>query len=125
MKVKEESEKKTGLEFNIQEMKIMATGSITSWQIDGKKVETGTDFIFFGSKVTVDGEYNHKAQRHLLLERKEMANLYSILKSRDITLPKQDCRVKTMVFALVVYRCESWNLKKTECRRIDAFEVWS
>ena len=91
MKVKEESEKKkkTALEFNIQEMKIMASGSITSWQIDGKKVETWTDFIFFGSKVTVDGEYNHKAQRHLLLGRKEMANLYSILKSRDITLPKK------------------------------------
>ena len=81
--------KKTALEFNIQEMKIMASGSITSWQIDGKKVETWTDFIFFGSKVTVDGEYNHKAQRHLLLGRKEMANLYSILKSRDITLPKK------------------------------------
>ena len=91
MKVKEESEKKkkTALEFNSQEMKIMASGSITSWQIDGKKVETWTDFIFFGSKVTVDGEYNHKAQRHLLLGRKEMANLYSILKSRDITLPKK------------------------------------
>ena len=103
----------------------MASGPITSWQIDGEKVETGTDFIFFGSKVTVDGEYNHKAQRHLLLEGKEMANLCNILKSRDITLPKQVCRVKTMVFALVVYRCESWNLKKAECRRIDAFEVWS
>ena len=124
MKVKEESEK-IGLEFNIQEMKIMASSSIALWQIDGKKVETVTDFICFGSKVTVDGDCNHKTQRHLLLRRIEMTNLYSILKSRDITLPKKMCRVKTMVFPLVMYGCERWTLKKAECQRINAFEVWS
>ena len=97
MKVKEESEK-VGVKLNIQKTKIMASGPITSWQIDGKKVETGTDFIFFGSKVTVDGEYNHKAQRHLLLGRKVMTNLDSVLKSRDITLPIKVHLVKAMVF---------------------------
>ena len=91
----------------------------------GKKVVTVTDFICFGSKVTVDGDCNHKNQRHLLLRRTEMTNLYSILKSRDITLPKKMCRVKTMVFPLVMYGCESWTLKKAECQRINAFEVWS
>ena len=124
MKVIEENEK-VGLKLNIQKMKIMASGPITSWEIDGETVETVTDFIFFGSKVIADGEWSHEIQRCLLLGRKVMTNLDSILKSRDITLPTKVHLVKAMVFALVVYRYESWNLKKTECRRIDAFEVWS
>ena len=118
MKVKEESEK-IGLKFNIQKTKIMASGPITSWQIDG---ETMSDIIFLGSKITAHGDCSHK--RCLLLGRKVMANLNSILKSRDITLSTKVHLVKAMVFPVVVYRCESWTIKKAECRRIDAFELW-
>ena len=110
MKVKEESEK-VGLKLNIQKMKIMATGSITSWEIDG---ETVSDFILGGSKITADGDCSHEIKRHLLLERKVMANLDSILKSRDITLPTKVHLVKAMVFPVVMYRCESWTIKKAE-----------
>ena len=113
-----------GLKFNIQKTKIMASGSITSWQIDGETVETVRDFIFLGSKITVDGDCSHKIKRHLLLGRKAMTKLDSILKSRDITLPKKVRLVKAMVFPVVVYGCESWTIKKAECRRIDAFELW-
>ena len=123
MKVKEESEK-VGLKLNIQKTKIMASGSITSWQIDGKTVEPVTDFIFLGSKITADGECSHEIKRRLLLGRKVKTNLDSILKSRDITLPKKVCLVKAMVFPVVMYGCESWTVKKTEHQRIDAFEVW-
>ena len=122
MKVKEESEK-VGLKLNIQKTKIMASGPITSWQIDRETVETVTDFIFLGSKITVGGEYSHEIKRHLLLGRKVVTNLDSILKSRDITLPTKVCLVKAMVFPIVVYGCESWTIKKAECRRIDAFEL--
>ena len=122
MKVKEESEK-AGLKLNIQKTKIMASGPITSWQIDRETVETVTDFIFLGSKITVGGEYSHEIKRHLLLGRKVVTNLNSILKSRDITLPTKVCLVKAMVFPIVVYGCESWTIKKAECRRIDAFEL--
>ena len=111
MKVKEESEK-VGLKLNIQKTKIMASGPITSWQIDG---ETVSDFIFCGSRITADGDCSHEIKRHLLLGRKVMNNLDSILKSRDITLPKMVCLVKTMVFPVVMYRCESWTIKKAEC----------
>ena len=121
MKVKEESEK-VGLKFNIQKTKIMAFGPITSWQIDGETVET--DFIFWGSKITADGDWNHEIKRHLLLRRKVMTNLGSILKSRDIILPTKVRLVKTMVFPVVMYGCESWTIKKAECWRIDAFELW-
>ena len=123
MKVKEESEK-VGLKLNIQKTKIMASGSITSWQIDGETVEMVTDFIFWGSKITADGNCNHEIKRCLLFGRKVMTKLDSILKSRDITLPTKVCLVKTMVFTMVMYGCESWTIKKAECRRIDAFELW-
>ena len=122
MKVKEESEK-VGLKLNIQKTKIMASGPITSWQRDGETVETVTDFILGGSKITEDGDCSHEIKRHLFLGRKAMTNLDSILKSRDITLPTKVHLVKSMVFPIVMYGCESWTLKKTECRRIDAFEL--
>ncbi|XDC71902.1 hypothetical protein R6Z07F_003075 [Ovis aries] len=123
MKVKEESEK-VGLKHNIQKMKITASSLITSWQIDGEMIETVTDFIFLGYKITTDGDCRHEIKRCLLLERKPMTNLDSILKSRDITLPTKVCLVKAMVFPAVVYGCDSWTIKKAECRRIDAFELW-
>ena len=123
MKVKEESEK-VGLKLNIQKMKIMASGPITSWEIDGETVETVSDFILGGSKITADGDCSHEIKRHLLLGRKVMTNLDSIFKSRDITLPIKVCLVKAMVFPVVMYGCESWTVKKAECRRIDAFELW-
>ena len=119
-KVKEESEK-VGLKLNIQKMKIMASGPITSWQIDG---ETVADFIFLGSKITADGNCSHDIKRRLLLGRKVMSNLDSIFKSRDITLPTKVRLVKTMVFPVVMYGCESWTVKKAERQRIDAFELW-
>ena len=119
MKVKEESEK-VGLKLNIQKTKIMASGPITSWQIDG---ETVADFIFGGSKITADGDCSHEIRRHLLLGRKVMTNLVSILKSRDITLPAKIHLVKAMVFPVVIYGCESWTIKKSEHQRIDAFEL--
>ena len=120
MKVKEESEK-VGLKLNIQKAKIMASSPITSWQIDG---ETVADFIFLGSKITAHGDCSHEMKRHLLLGRKVMTNLESILKSRDITLPTKVRLVKAMVFPVVMYGCESWTIKKAEHRRIDAFELW-
>ena len=123
MKVKEESEK-VGLKLNIQKTKIMASGPITSWQIDGETMETVTDFTFGGSKITADGDCSHEIKRCLLLGRKAMTNLDSILKNRDITLPTIVHLVKTMVFPIVMYGCESWTIKKTECWRIDAFELW-
>ena len=123
MKGKEQSEK-VGLKLNIQKTKIMASGSITSWQIDGEIVEIVTDFTFLGSKITADGDCNHEIKRFLLLGRKAMTNLDSILKSRDITLPTKVHLVKAMVFPVVMYGCESWTIKKAECRRIDAFELW-
>ena len=123
MKVKEESEK-VGLKLNIQKTKIMASGPITSWQIDGGTVGTVTDFIFGGSKITADGDCSHEIKRHLLLGRKTMTNLDSILKSTDITLPTNVYLVKAIVFSVVMYGCESWAVKKAECRRIDAFELW-
>ena len=123
MKVKEESEK-VGLKLNIQKTKIMASGPITSWQIDGKTVQTVTDFIFWGSKITADGDCSHQIKRRLLLERKVMINLDSILKSRDITLPTKVCLVKAMIFPVVMYGCESWTIKKAECWRTNAFELW-
>ena len=123
MKVKEESEK-VGLKLNIQKTKFMASGPITSWQIDGETVETVSDFIFFGSKITADGDCSHEIKRRLLLERKVMTNLDSILKSRDITLSTKVCLVKAVVFPAVMYGYESWTVKKAECRRIDAFELW-
>ena len=113
MKVKEESEK-VGLKLNIQKTKIMASGPITSWQIDGETMETVTDFIILGSKITADGDYSHEIKRHLLRGRKVMTNLDSILKSRDITLPTKVCPVKAMVFPVVRYGCESWTVKKAE-----------
>ena len=118
--MKEESEK-VGLKLNIQKTKIMVSGPITSWQIDG---ETMRDFIFLGSKITADGDCSHEIKRHLLLGRKAMTNLDSILKSRDITLPTKVHLVKAMVFPVVMYGCESWTVKKAERRRIDAFELW-
>ena len=114
MKVKEESEK-VGLKLNIQKNKIMASGPITSWQIDGETVETMADFIFLGSKITADGDCSHEIKRCLLLGRKAMTNLDSILKSRDITLSTKDSLVKAMVFPVVMYGCESWTIKKAEC----------
>ena len=123
MKVKEESEK-VDLRLNIQKTKIMASGPITSWEIDGETVETVSDFIFGGFKMTTDGDCSHEIKRCLLLGRKVMTNLDSIFKSRDITLPTKLCLVKAMVFPVVMYRCESWTVKKAECRRIDAFELW-
>ena len=123
MKVKEKSEK-VGLKLNIQKTKIMASSPITSWQIDRKTVETVADFILGGSKITADGDYSHEIKRHLLLGRKVMSNLDSILKSRDITLSTKVCLVKAMVFPVVMYGCESWTIKKAEHRRIDDFELW-
>ena len=123
MKVKEESEK-VGLKLNIQRIKIMASGPITSWEIDGETVETVADFILGGSKITADGDCSHESKRCLLLGRKVMTNLDSIFKSRDITLPTKSCLVKAMVFPVVMYGCESWTVKKAERRRIDAFELW-
>ena len=119
MNVKEESEK-VGLKFNIQKKKIMASGPITSWEIDGET----TDFIFLGSKITADGDCSHEIKRCLLLGRKVMSNLDSIFKSRDITLPTEVRLIKAMVFPVVMYGCESWTVKKAECRRIEAFELW-
>ena len=123
MKVKEESEK-VGLKLNIQKTKIMASIHITSWQIDGETVETVADFVFLGSQITADGDFSHEIKRCLLLGRKVMTNLDSILKSRDITLPTKVHLVKAMVFPVVMYGCESWMVKKAECRKIDAFELW-
>ena len=123
MKVKEESEK-AGLKLNIQKTKIMASGPITSCQIDGKTVETVSDFIFLGSKITADSDCSHEIKRRLLLGRKVVTNLDSIFKSRDITLPTKVRLVKAMVFPVVMYGCESWTVEKAEHRRIDAFELW-
>ena len=123
MKVREESEK-VALKLNIQKMKIMASGPITSWEIDGETVETVSDFIFLGSKITADGDYSHEIKRRLLLGRKVTINLDNIFKSRDITLPKKVRLVKAMVFPVVLYGCESWTVKNAECQRIDAFELW-
>ena len=123
MKVKEESEK-VGLKLNIQKTKIMASGPITSWQIDGETVETVADFIFGGSKITADGDCSHEIKRRLLLGRKVMTSLDSIFKSRDITLPIKVHLVKAMVFPIVMYECENWTIKKAECWRINAFELW-
>ena len=123
MKVKEESEK-VGLKLNIQKTKIMISSPITSWQIDGETVETVADFIFGGSKITAGGDCSHEMKRRLLLGRKVMANLESILKSRDIALPTEVHLFKAMVFPVVMYGCESWTVRKAECRRIDAFELW-
>ena len=120
MKVKEESEK-VGLKLNIQKMKIMESGPIISWQIDG---ETVSDFIFWGFKITADGDCSHEIKRFLLLGRKVLSNLNSLLKSRDITLSTKVHLVKSMVFPGVMYGCESWTIKKTECQRIDAFKLW-
>ena len=123
MKVEEESEK-AGLKLNIQKTKIMASGPITSWEIDRETVETVSDFIFWGSKITADGDCSHEIKRRLLLGRKVMTNLDSILKIRDITLPTKVHLIKAMVFPVVMYGCESWTIKKAECRRIDAFALW-
>ena len=123
LKVKEESEK-VGFKLNIQKMKIMASGSTISWQIDGETVETVSDFIFLGSKITADDYCNHEVKRHLLLGRKVMTNLDSILKIRDITLSSKVHLGKAMVFLVVMYGCESWTIKIGERRRIDAFELW-
>ena len=122
MKVKVES-KKVGLKFNIQKTKLIASGPITSWQIDGETVETVSDFVFWGSKITADGDCSHEIKRCLLLGRKVMTNLDSVFKSRGITLPTKVRLVKAMVFPVVMYECESWTVKKAECRRIDGFEL--
>ena len=124
MKVKEES-RKAGLKLNIQKTKIMASSPITSWQIDGETMEKVTDFIFLGSKITAYGDCSHEIKRCLLLGRKVMTNLESILKSREISLSKKVHLVKAMVFPVVMYGCESLTMNKAECRRIDAFELWS
>ena len=123
MKVKEESEK-VGLKLNIQKTKIMSSSPITSWQIDGETVETVADFIFLSSQITADGDCSHEIKRGLLLGRKLMTNLDSILKSRDITSSTKVHLVKDMVFPVVMYGCESWTIKKAECRKIDDFELW-
>ena len=123
MKVKEESEK-VGLKLNIQKMKIMVSGPITSWEIDGETVETVSDFIFLGSKITADGDCSHEIKRHLLLGKKAMTKLDSILKCRDITLPSTVRLIKAMVFPVVMYGCVSWTIKKAEHQRIDALELW-
>ena len=120
--MKEESEK-VGLKLNIQKTKIMVSGPITSWQIDGETVETVRDFVFLGSKITADGDCSHEIKRRLLLGRKVMTNLDSILKSRHY-FATNVCLVKAMIFPVVIYGCESWTIKKAECRRIDAFELW-
>ena len=123
MKVKEESEK-AGLKLNIPKRKIMKSGPITSCHIDGETMETLTDFIFLGFKITADGDCSHEIKRHLLLGRKAMTNLDSILKIRDITLPTKVCTIKAMLFPVVMYGCESWTIKKAKHRRTDAFELW-
>ena len=123
MKVKEESEK-AGLKLNIQKTNILTSGPITSWQIDGETMQTVTDFIFLGSKITANGDSSHEMKRHLLLGRKAMTNLDSILKSRDSSFLTKALLVKAMVFPVVMYECESWTIKKAECRRIDTFELW-
>ena len=123
MKVKEESEK-VGLKLNIQKTKIMASGPISSWQIDGETLETATDFIFLGSKIKSDSDCSYEIKRHLLLGRKSLTNMDSMLKSRNITLPTKVHIVKAMVFPVVMYGCESWTIKKVEGQRIDAFELW-
>ena len=123
MKVKEESEK-VGLKLNIQKTKIVASNPITPWEVDGETVETVSDFILGGSKITADGDCSHEIKRHLLLGRKVMINLDGIFKSRDITLPTEVHLVKAMVFPVVMYGCESCIIKKAECQRIDAFELW-
>ena len=123
MKVKEESEK-VGLKLNIQKTKIMATGPITSWQIDGETMETVRDFILGGSQITADGDCSHEIKRRLLLGRKAITNLESIFKSKDISLPTKVCLVKVMVFPVVMYKCESWTIKKAEHQIVDAFELW-
>ena len=123
MKVKEETEKR-GLKFNIQKTKIMASGPVSLWEIDGETVETVSDFILGGSKITADGGCSHDIKRHLLLGRKVMTNLDRILKSRDITLPTKVHLVKSMLFPVVMYGCESWTMKKAECQKIDAFDLW-
>ena len=123
MKVKQESEK-AGLKLNIRKTKIMASSLITSWQIVGENVEIVTGFIFLGSKITADGDCSHEIKRHLLRGRKAMRNLDSVLESRDITLPTKVRLVKAMVFPVIMYGCESWTIKKAECQRIDAFELW-
>ena len=123
MKVKEKSEK-AGLKLNIQKTKTMTSSHIISWQLNGEKVETVTDFIFFIFKITTDGDCSHLIKRHLLLGRKAMTNLDSVLKSRDITLPTKVHLVKAVVFPVVIHGCESWTIKKAECRRTDGFELW-
>ena len=123
MKVKEESEK-FDLKLNIQKMKIVASGAITSWQIDGETMETVADFIFWGSKIMTDGDCSHEIKGRLLIGRKAKTNLDSILKNRDITLLTKVCLIKAIVFPVVVYGCASWTIRKAECRRIDAFEMW-
>ena len=123
MKVKEESEK-SGLKLNMQKTKIMASSPITWWQIDRETMETVTDFLFFGSKITADCDFSHEIRRHLLLWSKAITDLESILRSKDITLPTKVHVVKTVVFPVVMYGCESWTIKKVECQRIDAFELW-
>ena len=123
MKVKEESEK-VGLKLNIQKMKIMASGPITSWERDRETVETVSDFILGGSKITAGSDCSHEIKRRLLLGRKVMTNLDSIFKNRDITLPTKICLIKAMVFPVVMYGCESWTVKKAECQRTDAFKLW-
>ena len=123
MKVKKESEK-ADLKLNHQKSKIMASGPIISWQIDGESLETVTDFSFLGSKITTDGDCSHEIKRRLLLGRKVMTNLDSVLITRDITLPTKVCLVKAMVFPVVMYRCENWTIKKAESQRIDVFELW-
>ena len=122
MKVKEESEK-VGLKLNIQKTKIMASGPITSWEIDGETVETVSDFIFLGPRITADGDFSHEIKRCLLLGRKVMTNLDCLFKSRDITLPTKVHLVRAIVFPVVTYGCEIWTVKKTECQRLDAFEL--
>ena len=121
--MKEESDR-AGLKLNIKQTKIMASGPITSWQIEGEKVKVVTDFLFLGSKITVDGDCSHEIRRQLLLGRKAMINLDSVLKSRNITLSTKVHIVKAVVFPVVTYGCESWNVKKAECQRIGAFELW-
>ena len=123
MKVQEESEK-VGLKFNIHKTKIMASGPITSWQIDGETMESVTNLIFLGSKITADGDYSHEIKRRFLLGIRAMTNLESILKIRDITLTTNVHLVKAMIFPVVMYGCENWTIKKVECRRTDAFELW-
>ena len=124
MRVKEKS-KRDGLRLNIEKTKIMASSFITAWQIEGGKVDVVTDSLFLGSKITADGDCSHEIRRQLLLGRKVMTNLDSVLKNRDITLPTKVCIVKAVVFPVVMYGCESWTLKKAEHQRIDAFELWS